>query len=185
MATTSAAANTTPESTPVVLADERTQLLGILAEQRDTLLITVRGLDDERAARRTTVSELTLGGLIKHVARTEAFWVRLMRERDGLLLPGDLDEERMRLSDGETLDGMLAEYAAVAEATEAAVAALPDLDVAVPLPDFPWAPSDEPVYWSARRVLLHLLRETAHHCGHADIIRESLDGANTTMQMAG
>ncbi len=38
-------------------------------------------------------------------------------------------------------------------------------------------------WWTARRLLLHVLRETSHHSGHADIIRESLDGANTTMQM--
>jgi hypothetical protein len=59
------------------------------------------------------------------------------------------------------------------------VAALPDLDVSVPLPRTPWSPHD-PGHWSVRRILLHLIRETAQHAGHADIIREALDGANTT-----
>ncbi|WP_369395399.1 DUF664 domain-containing protein [Streptomyces sp. CG1] len=38
------------------------------------------------------------------------------------------------------------------------------------------------MYWSARRIVLHLIRETAQHAGHADIIRQALDGANTTAQ---
>ena len=54
---------------------------------------------------------------------------------------------------------------------------LQDLDVSHPLPTAPWF---EPgASWSARRVLLHMIAETAQHAGHADIIRESLDGAKT------
>ena len=57
------------------------------------------------------------------------------------------------------------------------VASLPDLDAAHPLPPAPWfAPGAS---WSARRVLLHLIAETSQHAGHADILRESLDGAKT------
>lgn len=51
------------------------------------------------------------------------------------------------------------------------------LDDPIPQPTAPWAP--ERVVWSARRVLLHVLREVAHHCGHADIVREALDGQTT------
>ena len=61
------------------------------------------------------------------------------------------------------------------------MAALPDLDRTVPLPEAPWAPGVN--HWSARRILLHVLRETAQHAGHADIIRQTLDGANTTSQL--
>jgi hypothetical protein len=54
---------------------------------------------------------------------------------------------------------------------------LPSLDDSHPLPEAPWF---EPgARWSARRVILHILAETAQHAGHADIIRESLDGAKT------
>jgi uncharacterized protein DUF664 len=57
------------------------------------------------------------------------------------------------------------------------VATLPDLDVSHPLPSAPWF---EPgARWSTRRVLLHIIAETAQHAGHADIIRESLDGSKT------
>jgi hypothetical protein len=65
----------------------------------------------------------------------------------------------------------------VARRTDELVATLPDLDARQPLPEAPWF---EPgANWSARRVLMHLIAETAQHAGHADIIRESLDGAKS------
>ncbi|WP_208758901.1 DUF664 domain-containing protein [Microbispora triticiradicis] len=72
---------------------------------------------------------------------------------------------------------VLADYAEVARRTDELVAGLPDLDAAQPLPKAPW---HEPgASWSARRVLMHVMAETAQHAGHADIIRESLDGAKS------
>lgn len=164
------------------LTGERGELLQALAEQRDTLLITIRGISDAQAAERTTVSDLTLGGLIKHLTQGEQVWVQIMTRGDGETPDGFLDMGQYCMREGETLAGLLDAYAAAARATEAAVAALPDLDTAVPLPTTPWSPP-ETVRWSARRILLHLFRETAQHAGHADIIRESLDGANTTMRL--
>ncbi|MFC8954736.1 DUF664 domain-containing protein [Streptomyces sp. NPDC057101] len=84
-----------------------------------------------------------------------------------------------RMADGGTLAGLLEQYAVAARTTAQAVSDLRDLDRSVPLPSTPWSPP-ETVHWSARRILLHLIRETAQHAGHADIIRESLDGASTT-----
>ena len=72
---------------------------------------------------------------------------------------------------------MLDAYEATAAATTELVAALPDLDATQPLPSAPWFPPAE--RWSARRALLHIMTETAQHAGHADIIRESLDGQKT------
>jgi uncharacterized damage-inducible protein DinB len=160
---------------------ERAELLRALAEQRELLLITVRGLNDAEAARRTTVSELTLGGIVKHLARGERVWAQIMARGDGELPQGMLDLGQYRMADGDTLAGLLAEYAAGTRVLEEAVAELPGPDRTVPLPRTPWSPP-ETVYWSARRILLHLIRETAQHAGHADIIREALDGANTTAQ---
>ncbi len=55
------------------------------------------------------------------------------------------------------------------------VSELATLDVAHPLPDAPWYPPD--TSWSARQVVIHILTETTRHAGHADILRETLDGA--------
>ncbi|MGW6541574.1 DinB family protein [Streptomyces massasporeus] len=162
-------------------SSEKTDLLAAFAEQRALLLITVRGLTDAQAGRRTTVSELTLGGIVKHLATGEEMWTRIMSERDGELPDGMLDTAQYRMAEGDTLPALLERYASAARGTEEAVAALPDLDVGVPLPKTPWSPP-EPEVWSARRVLLHLIRETAQHAGHADLVRETLDGANTTAQ---
>ncbi|MFC9681690.1 DinB family protein [Streptomyces sp. NPDC056948] len=162
-------------------SSEKTDLSYALAEQRELLLITVRGLGDAQADRRTTVSELTLAGIVKHLARGEETWTRIMVEGDGELPDGMLDMGQYRMAEGDTLDGLLERYAAAARATDEALTGLPDLDHSVPLPVTPWSPP-EPQYWSARRILLHLIQETAQHAGHADIIREALDGANSTAQ---
>ncbi len=78
---------------------------------------------------------------------------------------------------GQTLAGALDDYADVARRTDDLVLSLPDLNASHPLPEAPWF---EPgARWSARRVLLHIIAETSQHAGHADIIRESLDGAKT------
>ncbi|MFJ8593273.1 DinB family protein [Streptomyces sp. NPDC093598] len=165
----------------MTFSSEKTDLLASFAEQRALLLITVRGLTDAQAARRTTVSELTLGGIVKHLAQGEEVWTQIITEGDGELPDGMLDSGQYRMAGGDTLPALLERYARAARATEEAVAALPDLGLGVPLPRTPWSPP-EPEYWSVRRILLHLIRETAQHAGHADIVREALDGASTTAQ---
>lgn len=165
-----------------LLSGERGELLQALTEQRELFLITLRGLTDEEAARRTTVSELTLGGILRHLVSGERVWTQILVKGDGELPDGMLDMEQYRMGAGDTLDGLLRQYAEAAEATEDAVASLPpDLGRMVLLPVTPWSPP-EPVYWSARQILLHLIKESAQHAGHADIIRESLDGASSTAQ---
>jgi hypothetical protein len=172
---------TAPESPP---KGERADLLETLARHRYFLRYTVRDLTDEQAAQRTTVSALCLGGLIKHVAAVERRWIRFVREGPAALGGDGSDEGTsgewsagFRMLEGETLAGLLAAYEQVAAQTHELVATLPDLDVSQPLPEAPWF---EPgARWSARRVLLHVIAETAQHAGHADIIRESLDGAKT------
>jgi len=85
--------------------------------------------------------------------------------------------DQFKLLPGETLDGALAGYEKVAQRTDDLVASLPDLNLSHPLPNAPWFPPGE--RRSARRVFLHIIAETAQHSGHADIIRESLDGAKS------
>jgi hypothetical protein len=86
-------------------------------------------------------------------------------------------EREWRLEPGQTLASVLQDYAAVAAHTDELVASLPDLDVAHPLPVAPWFPPD--AVRTARRVFLHIIAETAQHAGHADILRETIDGQKT------
>ncbi len=160
---------------------ERADLLSALAKQRYFLRFTARGLTDEQAAQRTTASALCVGGAIKHVTQAERQWVRFIMEGSSAMA---WDESGMgnymdgfRMLEGETLAGLLADYDRVAAQTDELVRTLPDLDLSHPLPEAPWF--EKGASWSARRVLLHVMAETAQHAGHADIIRESLDGAKS------
>jgi uncharacterized damage-inducible protein DinB len=162
---------------------ERADLVQALDRQRHFLRYTTRDLTDEQAAERTTTSELSLGGLIKHVTATEQGWIRFILEGSSAMSSnweeGGVADwlDGFRMMPGETLAGLLAEYEEVARRTDDLVATLPDLDSSRPLPEAPWF--EKGACWSARRVLLHVLQETAQHAGHADIIRESIDGAKS------
>jgi uncharacterized damage-inducible protein DinB len=159
---------------------ERADLIESLRRHRSFLRFTVRDLTDEQALRRPTVSALNLAGLIKHVAATEAGWVRFVEGGAEAMHRNwgpDATTRHWNLAPGETLAGVLSDYEAVARHTDDLVAALPDLDAEHALPEAPWF---EPgARWSARRVFLHVIAETAQHAGHADILRESIDGQKT------
>ncbi|WP_405624915.1 DinB family protein [Streptomyces sp. NBC_00016] len=94
------------------------------------------------------------------------------------------DDNEFRPSPGETLAGLPADYELATGETDEAVAGIADLGQSVPVPrGVPCFPADVEE-WSVRWVLLHLIEETARHGGHADIIRESLDGATLYPLMA-
>jgi uncharacterized damage-inducible protein DinB len=164
---------------------ERADLLEALGTHRHFLRYTVRDLTDEQARQRTTASELTLGGLIKHVSAIESGWVDFVLEGPSAM--GDFSTmteevaqqwvDQFKLLPGETLAGVLEDYAKVAQRTDDVVATLPDLSISHPLPKAPWFPPDG--RRSARRVFVHIVAETAQHAGHADIIREALDGSKS------
>jgi uncharacterized damage-inducible protein DinB len=164
------------------MTSERDELIKTLDKHRGFLRQAVQGLTDEQAASRPTVSELCLGGLVKHVAYVEAGWARFMVEgASGLAAehedPYASHQASFRMEPGETLAGLLASYDDVAGKTDALIAELPDLGAGHPLPPAPWF--EQGASWSVRRVALHILAETAQHAGHADIIREAIDGAKT------
>jgi uncharacterized damage-inducible protein DinB len=168
-----------------VTTGERADLLELLGQARHFLRFTTRDLTDEQARQRTTVSELTLGGIVKHVSKVERGWTdfivhgpSVMPDFSAMTEADYADSgEGHRLLPDETLAGVLAGYEEVARRTDELVATLPDLDASHPLPAAPWFPPNG--HWSARRALLHIAAETAQHAGHADIIRESLDGARS------
>lgn len=181
MAQTPALEQPTDERT---LSGERAHLVAALDKQRFFLRFTTRGLTDEQAEQRSTVSELCLGGLIKHVTKVEQGWVNFIV--DGTSAMKDFDDlteedfaaraDEFRLLPGETLAGVLADYEEVAHRTNEIVATVPDLDATWPLPKAPWFEEES---WSVRQVLLNIIAETAQHAGHADIIREAIDGAKS------
>ncbi|HEY4020715.1 MAG TPA: DinB family protein [Pseudonocardiaceae bacterium] len=165
------------------LTGERADILETLAAHRFFLRNTTKGMTEEQIRQRSTVSELTLGVLIKHVADMERRWVDFILEGPSAMgnFNDDLTPEELavwassfQIPEGATLADLLAEYDKVAQRTDELVASLPDLDAAHPLPEAPWFQPG--AKRSARRVLLHIVAETAQHAGHADIIREAIDG---------
>lgn len=175
--------SSTDSSTAETYRDvERRELLVTLAHHRRFLWATVQGITEEQARTRTTVSELTLASLLKHVCLMEAQWIDFVVRGTSAIPdfdPESFTEERpdFLVAEDDTVESLLADHTAVAAQTEAAIAGVADLSSSHPLPSAPWF---EPgASWSARRVLLHLIAETAQHAGHADIIRESIDGAKT------
>jgi uncharacterized damage-inducible protein DinB len=159
------------------MTSERADLVQTLRRHRGFLRFTVQNITDDQAAQSPTASALSLGGLIKHVAQTEAQWMRFATGGAEGMMSVQLDwANGHRMLPGETLEGLLAEYDRVAAETDKLVDTL-DLDASHPLPQAPWF---EPgAAWSVRRVLLHVIAETSQHAGHADIIRETIDGQKT------
>jgi uncharacterized protein DUF664 len=168
---------------PVV--DEREALLGFLGQQRDALRYAAHGLQDDQASARPTVSGLTLAGLVKHATRVEQAWTTFLTTADtAVLVPEEDWADGFRLIDGETLDDVIARSEEQARITATIVAAIADLGAPLPptIDLVPWIPGG--TVWTPRWVLLHLIEETARHAGHADIIRESIDGATCWTLMA-
>jgi uncharacterized damage-inducible protein DinB len=164
------------------LADEKALLLAYLAQQRDGIRYAAYGLSDAQARMAPTASPLTVGGLLKHVISMEEGWIDLVLQRSR---GREADyEDNFRMGPAETLAGLLARYDEVAKETEASIERITDLGQDVPVPKgVPWYPDDVDA-WSVRWVLLHLIEEVARHAGHADIVREAVDGATMFPLMA-
>lgn len=176
------------------LTGERADLSALLERHRGFLLQTAQGLTEEQARTRSTVSALTIASLLKHVADTEEQWFRFALEGASAftqVYTGDVDRDavdaadgsgaewedtRFVLSDHETLEFLRARIEQVAARSEE-VLRTADLDTTHALPVAPWF---EPgAAWSVRRVTIHMIAEISQHAGHADIIREAVDGART------
>jgi uncharacterized damage-inducible protein DinB len=165
------------------IANEREGLLAYLTQMRYVLRLTAYGLSPEQLRAAPTASSLTVGGLIKHCASTEESWIDIVRRE-----PREVDyqayADNFALGEDETIEDVFARYDRIAARTEKTIAEIADLDQDVPVDhSVPWNPKDLD-NWSVRWVLLHLIQETARHTGHADIIRESVDGATAYPIMA-
>lgn len=154
--------------------DERGALLGYLDAQRGAMHRALHGLTPEQAASAPSASGLSLVGLLKHVAEVEQGWLRDAR---GLPHAVHRDETNwdgcFRLEGAETVESVFAYYDGVARETEELVRAVPSLDDTFDLPPAPWNPKEAR---SWRWMLLNLIGEVARHAGHADIVRETIDG---------
>lgn len=179
---TTSSATTPQHGTP---SDPRTRehqdLLQALAVHRGLLRTTVDGLTDEQARHRPTASRLSLGGIIKHVASVEAQWADFAINGPSAFSFGETTEAEwaagFELGPDESLASVLDTYASVAAATDQMVADLDDFDADHALPEAPWFPPG--ARWSVRQVVVHIVAETAQHAGHADILRETIDGSKT------
>ena len=157
--------------------DERELLLAFLDQQRNGLRNAAFGLTDAQARRPASAGELTIASLLRHMVTGERSWISMVQ---GGPSAGD---QGFDLAEADTLASLLDDYEAAADETARAIASVSlDDQVAVPK-GVPWFPSDVD-FWSVRWVLLHLIEETARHAGHADIVRESIDGGTCHALMA-
>ena len=151
------------EKPPRLQANERETLLALLQYQRDSFVRKISGVSDDDARREFVPSGTTLLWLMKHMARAEELWiVQRFAGQDPAIR-----DDTVRFED--SVDACIAAYRATWSRVEAVVsgAALDDICRDV---------GDETMV-NLRWVLMHLLEETARHAGHADILRELVDGA--------
>lgn len=166
--------------------DERDGLLSFLEQQRLVLRHAAYGLTDAQARETPTASSLSVGGLIKHVTQVERQWMDVILQRSKPPTGEEYEayDKAFRLLPDETLAEIIEDQQRAAAETEEIIAGIDDLNQPVPVPKgVPWYPSDIDA-WSVRWVLLHLIQEMARHAGHADIVREQVDGATAFPLMA-
>jgi hypothetical protein len=153
---------------PAEDAGERDTLTGLLDFLRATVVHKVAGLTDEQAfGRPVPASELTPAGLVKHLTGVERFWFSIDFAGHDLPWPWTDDQpDSFALAPDDTLAGLVAAYRAECARSSAAIegAALDDRARA------------EGNSFTLRYALAHMIQETARHCGHLDLLRESIDG---------
>ena len=158
---------------------ERAVLVRYLRDQRLTLEMKCSGLDAAAMARRSVEpSNLSLLGLVRHLAGVEQYWFRqVMAGRDTARHyrpdtdpDGDFDGA---VPDSEVVAEAWATWRAEVAFAGRLVAGAPDLDVTG---DYDYGPGYEPGSISLREVLVHMIEEYARHNGHADFLRERIDG---------
>jgi uncharacterized damage-inducible protein DinB len=157
------------------IGNEQEGLLAFLAQARYTLRLTTYGLNDEQLRAAPSASPLSVGGLVKHCAATEEGWLATIRN-EPQIVDYDAYGRNFALAEGESIDEVFARYDRVASETEKTVTEISDLGHRIPVDhSVPWNRKDL-THFTVRWILLHLIQETARHTGHADIVRETVDG---------
>jgi uncharacterized damage-inducible protein DinB len=158
----------------VSVADERATLDAFLDFYREAIKAKVRGVSEEDARRRLVPSETTLASIIKHLTRVETSWFehRLaqtpLEQLPQLQRVFDEPDSDFRVEPDETVEMLIARYDAQC-ALSREISATKQLDDVVPHP----ALGEVTMRW----ILVHMIEETARHAGHADILREQIDGS--------
>ncbi len=177
---------------PPPAAGERQTVLEFLRFNQNAFFAVAYGLTDEQARSKPSVSALSIGGLIKHATGVQRSWMERATAAPDFPPRDERPFEEVAASYGddhvmgedESLEQLLTGLRAQ-NAETLRLLAEADWDTAVPVPhDVPWFPHDID-NWTVRWVALHLLEELTRHAGHADIIRESIDGATMYDLMAG
>ncbi len=161
-----------PRSRPSRVVDEREALTGWLDYHRATLLTKLEGLDDEKLRRPMVPSGLCLLGLVKHLTAVEHGWFVVdfsQAEADYLFVRADGSEADFDIEPRDTTESVVSGYLEACERGRAVVDGAESLDATVQHPEMGEL--------SLRYVVTHMVEETARHNGHADIIRELIDGS--------
>ena len=150
-------------------ADEKTTLLAALQGHRDVMLWKLAGLPDNEIRRAMVPSGTNLIGLVKHLANAEYGWFceTFGRPTEPLTDISEDPEADMRAAEGEATADIVAFYRRAWAAADAAILELP-LDAT--------GTSYAGTTVSMRWVLVHMIEDTVRHAGHADILREQIDG---------
>jgi hypothetical protein len=174
------------------VADERSALREFMAFHQSAYFAVSYGLTDEQARSAPSISALSIGGLIKHATAMQHNWMARVAAapdappkdpRPFEKIAEEFGEQHVMRPD-ETLAGLLRAFEAQ-NSESLRLVETADLAAAVPVPhDIPWFPKDQKA-WSVRWVILHVINELARHAGHADIIRETVDGATMYELIAG
>ncbi len=168
---------------PVPVAGERESLLEYLRYHHAVFVAVSDGLTDEQARSTPTVSTLSIGGLIKHVTVVQYAWTQQVAVEPELLVddPWSLvgmmshrDEQHVMRDDESLAELLVSLQAQTAETMR--VFSETDLDTTIVVPEHVQRVC-EGARWTARWALLNINEEMARHAGHADLIRESIDGA--------
>ncbi|MCV7260668.1 DinB family protein [Mycobacterium shimoidei] len=174
------------------VADERSALREYLAYHQSAYFAVCYGLTDEQARSTPSVSALSVGGLVKHATGLQRTWMARVAAAPGAppkdtrpfeVITKEFAEQHVMRPE-ETLASLLHAFQ-TQNAESLRLVETADLDAEVPVPeDIPWFPTNTKA-WSVRWVILHVINELARHAGHADIIRESIDGATMYELIAG